>query len=57
MISTGYYECDPLLLLLANRRKIEPKEIPSCLISCLLVVFSWQLEILVTTLFFVAVLI
>ena len=57
MISAGYYECDPLLLLLANRRKIEPKEIPSCLISCLLVVFSWQLEILVTTLFFVAVLI
>ena len=56
-IFPGYYECDPLLLLLANRRKIEPKEIPSCLIPCLLVVFSWQLEILVTTLFFVAVLI
>ena len=29
-------------------RKIEPKEIPSCLIPCLLVVFTPQLEILVT---------
>ena len=38
------------LLLLENRRKIEPKEIPSCLIPCLLVVFTLQLEILVTTL-------
>ena len=27
-----------------------PKEIPSCLIAGLLVVFTWQLEILVTTL-------
>ena len=33
-----------------NRRKIEPKEIPSHLIPCLLVVFARQLEILVTTL-------
>ena len=31
--------------------KIEPKEIPSCLIPCLLVVFTWQLEILVTSLY------
>ena len=30
--------------------KIEPKEIPSRLIPRLLVVFTWQLEILVTTL-------
>ena len=30
-------------------KKIEPKEIPSCLIPCLLVVFTRQLEILVTT--------
>ena len=30
--------------------KIKPKEIPSCLIPHLLVVFTWQLEILVTTL-------
>ena len=28
----------------------KPKEIPSRLIPCLLVVFTWQLEILVTTL-------
>ena len=33
-----------------NRRKIEPKETPSCLIPCLCVVLTWQLEILVTTL-------
>ena len=33
-----------------NRRKIEPKEIPSHLIPRLLVVFTRQLEILVTTL-------
>ena len=49
-ISLGYYECGPRLLLLENRRKIEPKEIPCCLIPCLLVVFMRQLEILVTTL-------
>ena len=40
----------PQLLLLENRRKIEPKEIPSHLIPHLLVVFTRQLEILVTTL-------
>ena len=49
-ISPGYYECGPRLLLLENRRKIELKEIPCCLIPRLLVVFTWQLEILVTTL-------
>ena len=40
----------PRLLLLENGRKIEPKEIPSHLIPRLLVVFTRQLEILVTTL-------
>ena len=49
-ISPGYYECGPRLLLLENRRKIEPNEIPSCLIPHLLIVFTRQLEILVTTL-------
>ena len=29
---------------------MEPKETPHCLIPCLLVVFTWHLEILVTTL-------
>ena len=43
-------ECGLQLLLLESRRNIEPKEIPSCLIPCLLVVFTWELEILVTTL-------
>ena len=49
-ISPGYCECGPRLLLLENRRKIELKEIPCCLIPRLLVVFTRQLEILVTTL-------
>ena len=43
-------ESGPRLLLLENRRKIDPKEIPSPLIPRLLVVFTRQLEILVTTL-------
>ena len=33
-----------------NRRKKEPNKIPSCLIPHLLVVFTWQLEILLTAL-------
>ena len=48
-ISPSYYECGPLLLL-ENRRKLEPKETPRCLIPRLLVVFTRQLEILATTL-------
>ena len=51
-IFPGYHECGPWLFLLENRRKIEPKEIPSCLIPRLLVVFTRQLEILVTTLMY-----
>ena len=48
----GYDECGPRLLKKENIRKIEPKETPSCLILLLRVVhvFTWQLEILVTTL-------
>ena len=49
-ISPGHYECNPRLLLLENRRKLEPKETPRCLIRRLLVVFTRQLEILTTTL-------
>ena len=50
-ISPGYYECGCPLLSVEKRRKIEPNEIiPSCLIPHLLVVFTWQLEILVTIL-------
>ena len=51
-ISLSYYECLPRLLSKENERKIEPKDIPSCFIPRLLslVVFTWQLEILVTTL-------
>ena len=44
-----YQESGPQLLLLENRRKTGPKEIPSHLIPRLLV-FTRQLEILVTTL-------
>ena len=40
----------PGLLSNENRRKIKPKETPSCLIPRLLLVFIQQLEILVTTL-------
>ena len=40
------------LLSWENGRKIEPKEIPSCLIPHLLVVLTQQLENLVTALFF-----
>ena len=49
----GYYELaphPPTQISEENRRKKEPKKIPSCLIPHLLVVFTWQLEILVTTL-------
>ena len=49
-IIPNYYECGLRPISLENRRKIEPKEIPSCLISRLLVVYTQQLEILVTTL-------
>ena len=49
-ISPSYYECGPWLLSLEKGRKVEAKETPSCLIPCLLVVFTQQLEILVTTL-------
>ena len=40
----GYYECGSRLYSRENRRKIEPKEIFSCLIPRLLDVFTWQLE-------------
>ena len=42
----------PRLLPQENRRKIEPEKIPNCLIPHLIiiVVFTWQLKILVTAL-------
>ena len=49
-IFSGYYERGPRLLSQENRSKIEPKETPSCFFPRLLVVFTRQLEILVTTL-------
>ena len=52
-ISPGYYERLPQLLSKENKRKIELKEIPNCLIPRLFVVFTGQLEILVTTLQFI----
>lgn len=45
-ISLGYYKHPPPPQL----PFLEPKETPNCLIPCLLVVFSQQLETLVTTL-------
>ena len=52
-ISPGYYERLPQLLSKENKRKIELKEIPNCLIPRLFVVFTGQLEILATTLQFI----
>ena len=49
-ICAGPYECGPWLPSLGDRRKIEPQEISSRLIPCLVVIFTAQLEILVTTL-------
>ena len=46
-IFPGYEESGPWLLLLENRRKIEPKEIPSCLISpptCCVYPATWNLS-------------
>ena len=40
----------PWLLLMENKRKLEPKETQRCLIPRLLLVFTRQLEILTTTL-------
>ena len=40
-ISPGYYECGHWVLLLKNRRKIEPNEIHSCLIPCALSSISY----------------
>ena len=38
-------DVDPPLLSWENKRKIEPKETPSCFIPNLLVVFTSQLEV------------
>ena len=43
-ISPGYYECFPQLISKENRRKIEPKEIPSCLIPRLLLYLPSNLK-------------
>ena len=51
-IFPGCEVSSPQLLLLENRTKIERKEIPSRVIPCLLVVFTRQLEIFVTTLLY-----
>ena len=51
MDSPSCYEHGPRLVAQENgRKKTEPKEIPSCLIPCLIVAFTWKLEILVTSL-------
>ena len=49
-ISPSYYERSPRLLSYENKRKIEPKEIFSCLTSRPNAVFTRQLETLVTAL-------
>ena len=55
-ISLGYYDNDPRLLLKESKRKIIPKETPSCsMIPRLLVVFTLQLEIVGVVLTFASV--
>ena len=50
-ISPGYYECGPHGYFHSKiEQKIESEEIPSCLIPPLLVVYAWQLKILVKSL-------
>ena len=51
-IFSCYYEHDPRLFAQESRGKIELKEINSCLIPCLFLVFNPQLEILVTAALF-----
>ena len=51
-IFSRYYKHDLQLLSQENRGKIELKEINSCLIPHLLLVFNQQLEILMTTALF-----
>ena len=46
-IFPGYYECGSGLLLLKNKRKIEPNKIPSCLLSpptCCVYPATWNLS-------------
>ena len=43
-IFPGYYECGPWLVSLGNRRNIEPKEIPSCLIPAYLLYLPCNLK-------------
>ena len=46
-IFPGYYECGSRLLLLKNKRKIEPNKIPSCFISpptCCVYPATWNLS-------------
>ena len=50
-IFPGNDERGPLATFFGNGLKKEPKEIPSRFIPHLLVVCTWQLEILVTSLF------
>ena len=44
-IFPGYYEYGPRIVLYQeNKRNREPKEIPSCLIPCLLVAFTLNIK-------------
>ena len=43
-ISPSYYECDPVNFHVGNKRKIEPKELPSHSIHRFLTVYNHQLE-------------
>ena len=49
-ISPGYYEHDPSYFHVGNKKKMEPKELPSQSIHRLLTAYTGQLEIFVTAL-------
>jgi len=49
-ISFGYYKAPGYFHWKIEGKQNQEKKIPGCLIPHLLVIFKWQLEILVTTL-------
>lgn len=49
-ISPGYHEHDPSYFHVGNKKKMEPKELPSQSIHRLLTAYTGQLEIFVTAL-------
>ena len=49
-IFPGYYDCVSPATFIGNKRKTEPKELPSCTIPLLLFAYTRRLEVLATAL-------